>query len=84
MATAYGARLLLRTLRHVSLNEFRTLNQQRWADELDMTQPQLGKAIQSLVEEGIWLLGPKEGPANTYRGNPAYEGMQDAHNRKTS
>ena len=66
----------------LSLNDFRQVHQVKWADELDVSQPSLGKALDTLVEMGVYELGPKEGTAKTYRINAAYPGIQFLFNRQ--
>jgi hypothetical protein len=39
------------------------------------------KLLESVVEEGVFVPGPKEGTSNTYRANPAYPGIQTVFNR---
>ena len=69
--------LFLQTLDEVSLSEPRPINQTRWADELGITQSELGKALEAMVNVGLYVPGPKEGTANTYRVNPAFPGIQN-------
>ena len=81
MSKPHALRLFLRICPELSLSEPRTINQTRWADELGITQPQMHKLLESLVEESIFVPGPKEGTSNTYRANPAYPGIQTVFNR---
>jgi hypothetical protein len=66
----------------LSLSEHRTINQQWWADEIGISQSQIGEVLKAMVNEHILERGPKEGTAHTYRVNPAYPGIQGVYNRK--
>ena len=71
----------MRIAPEMSLKHARPINQQKWADELGVTQSTLGKLLNDLVEEGVFIEEPPEGKARQFRVNPAYDGVQDHYNR---
>ncbi len=81
MTKPQSLRLFLRIAPELSLNDFNPINQVHWADELGISQPSLGKALETLVAEEILVEGPKEGTSKTFKINPRYPGIHFLFNR---
>lgn len=77
----HGLRLFMRIAPELRFREPRPINQQRWADELGITQPGFGKLLDEMVKEGVFIEHPKDGTARQFTVNPAYPGVQDHYNR---
>ena len=72
----------MRIAPELSLCHTQPINQEYWADQLGITQPTMGKLLDDMVKEGVFIEGPPEGKARQFRVNPAYPGVQQHYNRR--
>jgi len=77
-----GLELFTRIAKELSLSHPRPINQQQWADELGITQPNMGKLLDAMVAEGWYVEHPKQGVARMFTVNPTKTGVQDHYNRQ--
>lgn len=63
-------RVFLCLLSKLDFDNYLRISQQNIADELDMKQPNVAKAIKSLCEKNVLVEGPRAGLNKTYRLNP--------------
>ena len=75
-------RVFLKLLSKVDFENFLRVSQQNIADELNMKQPNVAKAIKALCEKNIIVEGPRAGLNKTYRLNPyiGYKGKNRNEN----
>ena len=79
---AVTAQLFLHIAHFMRLDTYQPINQISWADDLGVSQPTLGRAIDELVAAGVYLEGEKVGTARVFKINPAYPGVQFLFNRQ--
>ena len=75
-------RVFLKLLGKVDFNNYLTISQTQLAEELNMKQPSVSKAIKGLCELNIIIEGPRAGLNKTYRFNP-YIAHKGANRQKT-
>ena len=75
-------RVFLKLLGKVDFNNYLTINQTQLAEELDMRQPHVSRAIKGLCKLNIIIEGPRAGLNKTYRFNP-YIAHKGANRQKT-
>jgi DNA-binding IclR family transcriptional regulator len=73
-------RVLMFVLPDLSLGEYKPIKQEYVARSLQLHQPQVSRSLKTLVNEGLLLLGPREGPSNTYSPNPEHPLMRQMYN----
>ena len=71
-------RVLLKLLGKIDFDNYLTISQTEMAQQLNMKQPHISRAIRALCERKIIIEGPRAGLNKTYRFNPyiAYKGSE--------
>ena len=81
MSRPHGLRLFMLIAPELRFREPKPILQQYWADRLGISQPALGKLLDDMVAEGVFVEHVKEGTARMFTVNPSYIGVQDHYNR---
>ena len=71
-------RVFLALIGKIDFDNYLTINQTALAEEIDMKQPHIARAIKNLCERNIIIEGPRAGLNKTYRFNPyiAHKGSE--------
>lgn len=75
-------RVFLALLGKVDFENYLTVSQKELAQELDMKQPHISRAIKALCERNVIIEGPRAGLNKTYRFNP-YIAHKGSNSKKT-
>ena len=75
-------RVFLALLSKVDFENYLTVSQKELAQELDMKQPHISRAIKALCERNVIIEGPRAGLNKTYRFNP-YIAHKGSNSKKT-